>query len=117
MGNMAYCKVTAIIRSDALDKVERRLQEVGAPGISVTQVKGYGEYADHYSHDMLTTHTQIEIITAAKHAEAFAQAIMDGAHSGVAGDGIVAVMPVSKVYRIRHRAEVRPDDLQEPLNR
>lgn len=117
MENMDYCKVTAFIRSDALQQVEQRLQELSVPGISVTRVKGYGEYANFYNHEGMTTHVRIEIFTSAQRAEATAQAIMDAAHSGVAGDGIVVVQSVNKVYRIRNRAEVRPGDLDEPLNK
>jgi nitrogen regulatory protein P-II 1 len=106
-----YCKVIAIIRNDALERVERHLQEVGVRGISVSGVRGYGEYADYYSPEMLTRHLRIEIFTAARQGDAIAQAIMDAAHSGLAGDGIVAVLPVCKVYRIRRRAEVGPDEL------
>jgi nitrogen regulatory protein P-II 1 len=109
--NTDYCKVTAIIRSEALEKVEQRLQELGVHGISVTRVTGYGEYANFYSADCMTAHARIEIFTSAQRAEIIAQAIMDAAHSGVAGDGIVAVLPVNQVYRIRHRAAVQPDEL------
>lgn len=106
-----YCKVIAIIRNDALAGVERRLQELGVQGISVTGVRGYGEYTDYYTPELLTRHLRIEIFATAKQGDAIAQAIMDAAHSGLAGDGIVAVLPVSKVYRIRRHAEVRPDEL------
>lgn len=106
-----FCKVTAIIRCEVLEKVELRLQELGVHGLSVMQVKGYGEYADFYSRDCLTTHARIEIFISAKRADSIAQAIMDVAHTGVEGDGIVAVLPVNKVYRIRHRTQVLPDDL------
>lgn len=109
--NTDYCKVVAIIQSDVLDKVERRLQELGVPGISVTRVKGYGEYADFYSHDCMTTHARVEVFTAAERADPIAQGIMDAAHSGEKGGGIVAVLPVSKIYRIRKCAEVQPDEI------
>lgn len=106
-----FCKVTAIIRCEVLAKVEQRLQELGVHGFSVMQVKGCGEYTDFYSHDCMTTHARVEIFIAAHRAEFVAQAIMDAAHTGVEGDGIVAVLPVNKVYRIRKRAEVLPDEL------
>lgn len=48
---MDFRKVNAIIRSDALEKVEQRLHELGVPGISVTRVKGYGEYKNFYTND------------------------------------------------------------------
>lgn len=117
MENTDYCKVTAFIRSDALEQVEHHLRELGVSGISVTQVKGYGEYANFYAHEGITTHARVEIFTAAKRVEAAVQAIMDAAHSGLPGDGIVVVQSVDKVYRIRHRAQVRPDDPDERLNR
>ena len=41
---MKLRKITAIIRRDLLEKVERQLQNIGAKGISVTEVKGYGQY-------------------------------------------------------------------------
>lgn len=104
-----FCNVTAIIRGDALEKVERRLQEIGVNGISVMRVKGYGEYANFYSPEGLTSHVRVEIFTAALSADTIAQSIMDAACSGVPGDGIVAVYPVAKVYRIRNRSVMQPE--------
>ena len=107
--SMLFRKVTAIIRSNALEKVEKRLQELGVPGISVTRVKGYGEYENFYSRDWMTTHARVEIFIPAQRADEIAQVIMDAACSGISGDGIVVVLPVEKVYKIRHRAEVLRD--------
>jgi len=109
--NTDFCKVTAIIRCEALEKVESRLQELGVHGFSVMQVKGCGEYTDFYSRDCMTTHVRVEIFISAQRADVIAQAIMGAAHTGVEGDGIVAILPVYKVYRIRKRAEVLPDEL------
>ncbi len=109
--SMLFRKVTAIIRSNALEKVEQRLQELGVPGISVTSVKGYGEYENLYSRDWMTTHTRVEIFISAQRADEIAQAIIVAAYSGISGDCIVAVLPVEKVYKIRHRAEVQPHEL------
>lgn len=106
-----FCNVTAIIRGDALEKVERRLQEIGVNGISMMQVKGYGEYTNFYNPAGLTSHVRLDIYTAAKCCDDIAQAIMEVASSGVPGDGIVAVHPVGKVYRIRQRKAVGPDEL------
>jgi len=107
---MFYRKVTAIIRSDVLEKVETRLQEFGVRGVSVSKVKGYGEYANLYTRDWFTSHARIEIFTTAEHAEQIAVAIMEAAHLGQAGDGIVAIAPVEKLYRIRSRAEASADE-------
>ena len=91
--------------------MEHRLQELGVHGFSVMQAKGCGEYTNFYSLDCMTTHARVEIFIAAHRAEAIAQAIMDAAYSGVEGDGIVAVLPANKVYRIRNLSEMSMDEL------
>ncbi len=52
---MDFRKVTAIIRPDSLEKVEKALQALSVPGVSVTKVKGFGEYANFYEPDWLCT--------------------------------------------------------------
>jgi nitrogen regulatory protein P-II 1 len=108
--NTEYCKVTAIIRRDALEKVEQHLRELGVPGISVTHVTGYGEYVNFYTRDGMTSHARIEIFCFTRQAEGIVKAIMDAAHSGLEGDGIVAVLPVCHLYHIRNRSEVQLDE-------
>ncbi len=98
---MDYCKVTAIIRLEALEAVEQRLMAAGACGMTVTRVRGCGEWKDFYHRDALVTHVRIEIFTHADKAEALAGLIVEEAHTGAPGDGIVAVLPVSHLWRIR----------------
>jgi len=108
---MNYRKVTAIIRCDVLEKVEYELQHKGVRGISVTKVKGYGEYADFYSRDWLVSHARIEIFTDESQVDIIARSIIKAAHVGLEGDGIVAVLPVEKLYRIRTQSEVSMDEI------
>ena len=106
---MDFRKVTAIILPDALEKVEKVLQEMGIPGVSVTRVKGYGEYADFFRPDWMHTHTRVEVFIGKHRADEVARAIMDAAHTGLEGDGIVAVLPVESVYHIRTRKKCEYD--------
>ena len=99
-------KVTAIFRLELLEKVERKLQELGVKGVSVSKVKGYGEYADFYAKDWMTNQARVELFTEAAEAETIAQAIMDAASLDMEGDGIVAILPVEKIYRIRTKTEI-----------
>ncbi len=101
---MNYRKVTAIIRCNVLEKVETVLQAMGVRGISVTKVKGYGEYTDFHSGNWVTSHSRIEIFTDESQAEPIAQAIMNTAHAGTEGDGIIAILPVERLYRVRTRS-------------
>lgn len=107
---MNYRKVTAIFRMSLLEKVERKLQALGVKGFSISKVKGYGEYADFYAKNWLTNHARIEIFTEADDAEEIAQSIMDAASLDMEGDGIVAILPVEKLYRIRTKAEVNDEN-------
>jgi len=92
---MEYLKITAIIRGSTLEEVERGLHKIGVNGVSVSHVKGYGECANFFRRDWMVTHARIEIFCAASRAEEIIQAIMEAAHSGLAGDGIVAIIPVN----------------------
>ncbi len=108
---MDFRKVTAIVRCESCEKVEQKLQTLGVHGFSISKVRGYGEYADLYSNDWMVTHARIEIFTEASKAEEIAEAIMEAAHVGLEGDGIIAVLPVEKLFRIRTRSEFKPGEV------
>jgi nitrogen regulatory protein P-II 1 len=98
-------KVTAIIRSAMLETVETRLQDIGVHGLSVSHIKGYGEYANFFTHDWLVTHSRIEIFAEKERAEQIARMIVEAAHTGGAEDGLVVILPVEKAFRIRTKQE------------
>ena len=102
---MAYIKIVAIIRMTSLEKVESRLFQLNVPGLSVTKVKGAGEYANFFAKDWHSTHARIEIYCEEDKRETIVNGIMDEAHSGLTGDGIVVVIPVETIYRIRTKSE------------
>ena len=108
---MEWRKVTAILQGSRLEEVERRLGEVGVHGISVTRVQGHGEYKNFFGRDWSVTHARIEVFSTASKAEEIAQAIMDATSTGSAGDGIVAILPVERIYRIRTKAEAHADEI------
>lgn len=104
-------KITAIIRYVDLEKVEMRLRDLGIGGFNISKVKGYGEYANFSRTDWKVSHARLEIFTEQSKVDEIITAIMETAHSGAAGDGIVAVLPVEKTYRIRTKSEVTSGDL------
>lgn len=110
---MKFRKVTAIIQQDALEKVEQALQGIGVRGISVTKVKGYGEYANFYSRDWMVSvsHVRIEIFTEKARVNAIVNAILEAAHMGLPGDGIVVVVPVEQIFRVRTKSVVAAGEI------
>lgn len=102
--------IIAFIRRDKLEEVERKLQDIGVERINVARVKGYGEYHDFFTRDWMVEEVRMEIFTRQDEAEVVATAILEAAHTGLPGDGIVAVMPTEKLYLIRTRAEATPSE-------
>ncbi len=104
---MPLKQISAIIRADMRETVESRLKRFGVAGITVTSTKGFGEYADVLVAPGGTfASARIDTFIDEEHAQQVIDVIMDAAHTGTPGDGIVAVLPVDKLYRIRDRKEL-----------
>ena len=102
--------IVAIIRRDKLEEVEKKLEDIGVERISVSKVKGYGEYHDFFARNWMVEEVRVEIFTRKDEVESIATAIMDAAHTGLPGDGVVAVIPVEKFFLIRTRSEATPEE-------
>ncbi len=107
---MKLRKTIAIIRSRLLEDVEARLKKMGVKGLTVTRVKGYGEEKSIWAQDWLGTHARIEIFAEEAKADEIASAIMEVAHTGGPGDGIISILPVEKIFRIRTKSEIKADE-------
>lgn len=105
---MKYKQITAFIRPQLLEAVEQALQAAHVPGLSCSQVRGYGEYADLNSSDWLDNHIRLELFVPTAQAESICELIMAHAHTGLAGDGIIAVQTVDSLYNIRSRQVFEP---------
>jgi nitrogen regulatory protein P-II 1 len=101
--------VIAIIRSGKLEAVEKALQDIGVKRLAVTKVKGFGEYHNFFARTWLVEEVRIEIFAKRDEVEKVTTAIMNTAHTGEPGDGVVAVIPIEKLFLIRTRSEATPD--------
>jgi len=91
---MNFKYVVAIVPSEAVESLERQLRSMGVGGITLTRVKGFGEYKNFFTSDWLSEHTKIEIFTEESKVEVLLKALMETARSDVPGAGIAVVMPV-----------------------
>lgn len=111
---MGLSYVIAVVRVNALEAVEQALIKLGVGGMTVVKVRGLGKRLsagrDWRARDWLMDEAKIEIVADEMKIEAITKTIIDAAHCGGPGDGIVTVLPVSKFYRIRTRAEALPED-------
>ena len=106
---MELKKINAIIRASSLEAVEARLRSLGVPGLTITKVTGFGEYANFFSSTWKSTHARIELFVEATDTQSIVSAIADAAHTGTAGDGIIVVLPVDSVCRIRDSRSLDSD--------
>jgi nitrogen regulatory protein P-II 1 len=101
-------KVEAIIKPFKLDEVKDALVEIGIGGMTVTEVRGFGQQKGHteiyrgteYVIDLLPKVT-IEVVVKDEDVETVIQTIMKTAQTGRVGDGKIFVIPVEEVVRIR----------------
>ena len=101
-------QITAIIKPFKLDEVREALAEVGASGLTVTEVKGFGRQQGHtelyrgaeYVVDFLPK-VKVEVVVKDDEVERSIDAILKAAKTGKIGDGKIFVMPIEQVVRIR----------------
>ena len=100
--------VTAIIKPFKLDDVRQALTEIGAQGITVSEVKGFGRQRGHtelyrgaeYVVDFLPK-VKIEVVMEESMVERAVEAIQQAAHTGRIGDGKIFVSTIDEAIRIR----------------
>ncbi len=101
-------KIEAIIKPFKLDDVKEALSSIGAHGMTVTEVKGFGRQKGHkeiyrgaeYLVDFLPK-IKIEAVVVAELVEQVVEKILAAARTGAIGDGKIFVTPVEAVIRIR----------------
>jgi nitrogen regulatory protein P-II 1 len=98
--------ITAIIKARQLDEVVAALVKCGARGLTVTDVRGFGQQfgqLDDSTPDatMLLAKIRLDVVVLDDDAEATVQAIAERAYTGVIGDGKIWVTPVDHILRVR----------------
>jgi nitrogen regulatory protein P-II 1 len=102
--------IIANFRDDRLNDVEKGLERLGVERLNICKVRGFGEYHNNFAQNWLAREVRVEIFTKEEEVEAVVSTIMEAAHTGVPGDGVVAVLPIDKLYLIRTRHEATPEE-------
>jgi len=100
--------VTAIIKPFKLDEVRDALTAIGATGMTVTEVKGYGRQKGHteiyrgaeYAVSFLPK-LKIEVAVSSALVNQTLEAICTAARTGEIGDGKIFVTALDQAVRIR----------------
>ncbi|MEH6638988.1 MAG: P-II family nitrogen regulator [Porticoccaceae bacterium] len=100
--------ITAVIKPFKLDDVREALASVGAQGVTVTEVKGFGRQKGHtelyrgaeYVVDFLPK-VKLEVALPDNMVEGAVEAILGAAATGKIGDGKIFISELQQVIRIR----------------
>lgn len=101
-------KIEAIIKPFKLDEVKDALTALGAEGMTITEVKGFGRQKGHteiyrgseYTVDFLPK-LKMDIVVADEKVDGAIVAIIGAARTGKIGDGKIFILPLEQVIRIR----------------
>jgi nitrogen regulatory protein PII len=100
--------VKAIVREDKVNEIVEALERIGAPGFTVTEVRGRGAVSRTAMHrgstyTVLRQMNMIDLIVSDPSVDDVVRVLVDHAHTGQAGDGHVVVMAIDERYAIRTR--------------
>ena len=113
---MAINLVVAIVRESRIKSVVSKLYENSIPGVTISSVRGYGEHVNVYSQDITEENVRVEVFVADKYAQLVVDLIMSAAHTGLRGDGVVAVLPVSSMYQTKDATQLKDHQLMPGSN-
>lgn len=101
-------RIEAIIKSFKLDEVKDRLYQVGARGMTVSEVRGFGRTGGKrevyrgsaYTVDFVPK-VRIQIVVDDEMVNPIVEAILATARTGEIGDGKIFISAMADVIRIR----------------
>ncbi len=98
---MKYCKVVAILNVTDYGVLHETIQRLHVPGVTVSMVKGFGDYINSFSPYGFSDNMKVEIYTSREQAETIAQELASLADQLTEGGGVVAVEPVAQLMNVR----------------
>ena len=108
-------KIEAIIRKERIEPVKSALEEMGILGMTVTPVSGRGRQkgialqwrAGEYRIDLLPK-AKLEIVLQDGECDAAVDIICKAARTGKEGDGMIFVLPIDNIFRVRTSGQGEP---------
>ena len=100
--------ITAIVKPERLDEVTRAVTDAGARGMTVTEVRGFGQQYGHMTavhprdrEILMLPKLRIDVVVADQVAGLVADAIAKAVNTGTIGDGKIWVSTLDSVLRVR----------------
>ncbi|HEY90990.1 MAG TPA: P-II family nitrogen regulator [Dehalococcoidia bacterium] len=101
-------KIEAIIRPEKLDQVREALEEIGYPGLTLTEARGHGRQkgltriwrGQEYKVELVSK-LKIEVVVVDEDVNKTVTAIVKSSRTDEIGDGKIFIIPVENAVRIR----------------
>ncbi|MES2202389.1 MAG: P-II family nitrogen regulator [candidate division FCPU426 bacterium] len=101
-------KIEAIIRPEKLEPLRLHLEEIGYPGMMITEIEGHGKQGGvqhqwrgaQYKTTFLPK-IKMEIVVTDAKVKKLVDGIVEVCRSGAVGDGKIFISPVTDAIRIR----------------
>lgn len=100
--------VRAIVRTEMLERVVRRLKESGVPRLTVARVHAIGAGVDPAMEKLSLEESsayadkaEVQFVYAGSECAHYTEMMAEAARTGRRGDGIVFVQPVADVTKVR----------------
>lgn len=101
-------KVECIIKSHRLMEVKEGLNGIGVPGMTITEVRGFGRQRGHSElyrgaeyHVEFIPKIKIEVVVPDSLVDQVLKTVLEHGQTGRIGDGKVFVLPVEESVRVR----------------
>jgi nitrogen regulatory protein P-II 1 len=105
---MAIQRIEAIIRPERLEPLRTLLDQIGYPGMTVTEIQGHGkqrgieqQWRGSRYQTFFLPKIKIELVVADKVAKKIVNCILDVCSNGQVGDGKIFISEVKEAIRIR----------------
>lgn len=98
---MCYSKVVIILNISDYELINDEINKLNIPGITISNVKGFGDYVNEFNAHGLSNSLKIEIYTSSEQAENIAKVLSELANKMTEGGGVVAIEPVSKLMNVK----------------
>jgi nitrogen regulatory protein P-II 1 len=100
--------ITAIVQPGKLDDATRAVTDAGARGMTVTEVRGFGQQYGHMAaaapagkQALVLPKARIDVLVHDDAASLVTDALAKSLHTGNIGDGKIWVCPVEEALRVR----------------
>ena len=100
--------ITGVVKLDTLDDVIRAVSAVGARGMTVTEVRGFGQQFGHHekvrptdASVLVLPKLRVDVLTSDELAGPVVEAIAKAVNTGAIGDGKIWISPVESALRVR----------------